>query len=304
MFGRSELSTAERVDSRTGVREEAAFVPVGAHGEQMLTYTYQPAGEPVGQVLIAPSIMGDFLANYRREVVLARSLAAAGIAVVRFHYRGTGNSFGDPAQITLASLAEDATYLAHEMVRSLPAVPIGFIGTRWGALSAAAAANDFPGAPLALCEPLTDFSRFYSDAMRSRAMSAIATGKSVKAAKHITDLLARDGKADIVGNVLYPALHTSTVGVDPVQLLTEGDPRPRFLVQFGGNDLRPAHRKLEKEFTDRQLPMDTVIVDVAESWWFRPDAPTLVPIAQGLNDSLLNWLQAELSKSAQLEQQR
>lgn len=303
MFARSEQLGADRVDSRTGVRERAAFIPVGTGGEQMLMFSYQPAGDPIGAVLICPSILGDFLANYRREVNLARCLASFGMAVARFHYRGTGNSAGDPTQLTLSSMNTDTRWAAQELAGSLPGLPVGFVGTRWGALSAAATlAHDYPTAPLVLCEPLTDFSRFYGDAMRSRAFSAVATGKSLQPARQISDLLARDGCADIVGNVVHRALYESTVGVEPGQLLITGSSHSSLLVQFKGTDLRPANRKLVKQFADVRLRVDTTIVDIAESWWFRPQAPHLVPVAHAFNDAVRTWLQSELPKSARSEQ--
>ena len=51
----------------------------------------------LGGVVACPSIYQDLFAGYRDEVLLARSLAARGIAVQRFHYRGAGHSDGDVA---------------------------------------------------------------------------------------------------------------------------------------------------------------------------------------------------------------
>lgn len=303
MFARSDRLGADRVDPRTGVRERAAFSAVGTGGEQMLLFSYEPAGDPIGVVLICPSILGDFLANYRREVNLARCLASFGMAVARFHYRGTGNSGGDPAQLTLSSMDTDTRWAARELVGRHPGLPIGFVGTRWGALSvAAAAAHDYPRAPMVLCEPVTDFSRFYSDGMRSRAFSALATGKTSQPARQISDLLMRDGCADIVGNVVHPALYDSTVGVEPGQILTTGSSHSSLLVQFKGTDLRPANRKLVKQFAAARMHVETTIIDIAESWWFRPQAPHLVPVAHAFNDAVRTWLQSELPASARLEQ--
>lgn len=302
MFGPTDQLEAERVDSQSGLRERAAFTSAGASDEQVLVFSYVPARDPIGTVVVCPSILGDFLANYRREVMLARSLAAAGMAVLRFHYRGTGNSEGDPARLTLETMATDTRRMTEVLAGGFPAVPIGFVGTRWGALSAATAAADHAGAPLVLCEPLTALGRFFDDAMQSRAMSAIATGKSVKSARQISELLDRDGYADIVGNVVHRALYDSTVGADAVALLSAGPHHPRLLVQFGGRDLRPAHRKLDKQFADSGSALETTIVDVAESWWFRPEAPTLVPVAHGFNDAVSSWLRSQLAETPQVEQ--
>lgn len=296
----STAQTADRVDARSGVRERASFVPCGAGDEQLFMCTYEPPGDPVGTVLICPSILADFLANYQREVNLARSLATAGLTVARFHYRGSGNSDGDPAAMTLSSLQSDAAWVAEKLNGWLPDRPIAFVGTRWGALSAAAAARDFIGAPLMLCEPVTDVARFYQDAIRSRAMSAVATGRSRKGVRQLSELLARDGYADIVGNVIHPALYDSTIGVDARLLVADGPARPGLLVQFGGKELRAPHRELEKLLVDNSWQVDAEIVDIAESWWFRAGGRTVAP--NSLNTALGAWLSAQLPHLTQAEQ--
>lgn len=303
MFGSTDQVGAERVDAQSGVQEQVAFAAVGTQDEQILVFAYQPAGgDPSGGVVICPSILGDFLANYRREVQLARSLAAAGLAVFRFHYRGTGNSDGDPGQLTLSSIEDDARCVAEILIDRHPTVPIAFVGTRWGTLSAVAAATEFPSAPLALIEPVTDFARFYDDAIKTRAMSAVVTGDSAESVRQISELLDRHGYADIVGSVISRALYESTAGVAAAELLSAGAEHPRLLVQFGGRDLRAPYRKLEKQFAGHGVQVQTTIVDVAESWWFRPEAPTVDPVAHSFNDALRSWLLAELPKSTRSEQ--
>lgn len=300
MLGRASQSGAVRLDERTGVRESAAFVPRGVGDEQLFMCSHEPPGDPVGSVLICSSILADFLANYQREVNLARSLAMAGLTVVRFHYRGSGNSDGDPAEVTLSSLQADARWAAGELTTWLPELPIAFVGTRWGALSAAAAARDHAGAPLMLCEPMTDLPRFYQDAIRSRAMSAVATGKARKGVRQLSELLARDGYADIVGNVIHPALYESTIGVDARLLVDDGPARPGLLVQFGGKELRAPHRELEKLLVDNGWQVDAEIVDIVESWWFRAGGRTVAP--NSLNTALGAWLSAQLQHLTPAEQ--
>lgn len=299
MLGGTARGAADRVDSRTGVRERVAFVPRGPGDEQVFMCSYEPAGEPIGGVLICSSILPDFLANYQREVNLARSLAAAGLSVVRFHYSGNGNSDGSSADVTLSSLEADACWAAQELARWLPDRPVAFVGTRWGVLSAAAAAHDESAAPLVLCEPVTDFSRYFQDALRVRAMSAIATGKSRKGARQLSELLARDGYVDIVGNVIHQALFDSTIGVDPGTVLATGTPHPGLLVQFGGTELRGPNRALEQQLVDSGWKVETKTVDVVENWWFKAGVRTQA--LESLNDVLVTWLVGQLQPTTHLE---
>ncbi len=291
MFDRTG-QIAHRVDKRSGVRERVAFVPFGTLEDQVFISSYEPPAESVGTVLICSSILADFLANYEREVNLARGLANAGLTVVRFHPRGVGNSGGDPSQVTLTSLQDEARWVAAELTTWHPELPMVFVGTRWGALAAAAAARDHGGAPLVLCEPLTDFARFFSDAGRSRAMSALASGRS-KSFEPLPELLVRDGFADIVGNIVHRALFDSSVDQDARQLLAEGPSRPSLLVQFGGQDLRTANRRLEQHLVDGGWHVDTAIMAVAENWWFGSGPHARA--ASALNDAAQDWIVKQLA---------
>jgi pimeloyl-ACP methyl ester carboxylesterase len=279
---------AERIDRRVGVRERVSFVPVGQGDDRVFMCVHEPVGAAVGSVLLCSSILADFLANYQREVNLARHLAAAGLATVRFHYLGTGNSDGDSTQVTLTTLQDGARWAAEEVRRSYPDLDLSFVGTRWGALTAAAAAEDHPGAPVVLCEPLTDFRGYYRDAMRSRAMASIASGNGRPSGADVRELIDLDGYADIVGNVIHPALYESTADEDAVKLLVGLRPHPALVLQFGGTGTRPAIRDLEEQLSGAGWSIESAVIDLQESWWFRAGRRLLTH--PQLNESIAAWL--------------
>jgi pimeloyl-ACP methyl ester carboxylesterase len=95
----------------------------------------------------------EFAHNYRREVLLARALAVAGQAVLRFHYRHTGNSDGDGVDLTFDSMREDALGAIDALRSQAPKGPLTILGTRWGSLIAAAAAAHHPDAAVVLWSP-------------------------------------------------------------------------------------------------------------------------------------------------------
>ena len=105
-----------------------------------------PAGEVRGGLVICSPILADFGANYQREVNLARHLAADGVAVQRFHPRGTGHSDGDAADLTLQSLIDDATQAFAHLRDRLPGRTIAVLGTRFSALVATRVAGARGGA--------------------------------------------------------------------------------------------------------------------------------------------------------------
>ena len=60
---------------------------------------------------------------------------------LRYHLSGMGDSDGDPGQMTLRTLEDDAAWAAQLLAAAAGDVPMGFVGMRWGALAAASAAR-------------------------------------------------------------------------------------------------------------------------------------------------------------------
>jgi pimeloyl-ACP methyl ester carboxylesterase len=88
------MTTGSWTDTSTGVSETAAFISSAAG--LVLVHAHIPASPAQPPVVICSSVYEELRNNYRREVLLARRLAAAGAPVVRFQYRGFGNSDDAP----------------------------------------------------------------------------------------------------------------------------------------------------------------------------------------------------------------
>ncbi len=283
------MTACVRTDRTLGTRERIAFVP--RRGDvQLFTCLHEPATAPVGAVVLCSSVLADFVSNYQREVHLGRRLAEAGLMTLRYHPSGMGDSDGDPAQITLAGLQDDAVWATEKLKAEAGDVPVSFVGVRWGAVVAAAAARSFSDSrvPLVLIEPVTDFRRYFREAWRSRAISALAASDAQAGKKQkLPDVLAGQGWADVVGNVIHLPLYESASDHDALAELADvrGDV---LLVQFQGKELKPEHRATAERLTSTGAAVDTRIVDVEESWWFR-SGPRIV-LHPELNDMVATWL--------------
>jgi alpha/beta superfamily hydrolase len=287
-------SDAMRVDERTGVRERAAFVSGPSADEQIFMCSHEPPTDPVGAVLICSPVLADFLSHYQREVNLARSLAEAGFTVARFHYRGTGNSDGDNALVTLSSLEADALWMAEELRSWLPDVPLAVVGTRLSSLVAASVARDHPEAAVVLCEPVTDPRRYFQDGIRSAAMASIASGRARQGSGDLAAQIDRDGSVDILGNLIHRDLYQTTVAVDPTAFLLAAGQHPALLMQFGGRDLRAPLRSLKERLGEGGWDLDASIIDLQESWWFRAGRRLLSH--PELNSSVETWLVRQMAR--------
>ena len=273
-------SVAEHV-SADGALERIEFVP-GARGH-LYAWLGQPAA-PGPAVLICSSICADFTANYHRERLLARALLGRGIAVARFHYFGEGNSDGDARDVTLPSMIDDATAVLDHLESQVSSGPIGFVGTRLGALVAAAIARR-RGAPLALWEPLGEPLRFFDEAFRAKRMSQVVTDTG--AAATWREELDRNGVLDLLGYRVYPEL------VDSLEHATPGvaDPEdPSVFVARFERRLRPPR---ETPASRRPAKQDTASFVVPESWWFHDESVT---DSGDLIEVTARWLEGALSE--------
>lgn len=289
-----------RTDRTSGTRERIAFVPRD-EDVSLFTCLHEPRSTAVGAIALFSSVLADFVSNYQREVYLARRLAEAGLLTLRYHPSGMGDSDGDPGRVTLKTLDDDAAWATQLLAAAAGDVPMGFVGMRWGALAAASAARARAAerAPMVLIEPVADFRRYFREAWRSRAMSALTASDGGAGKKQkLQDVLSAQGWADVVGNVIHAPLYDSVIEHDGL-VEFDGIAGDVLLVQFQGRELRPDHRAIVERLRENGATVDTSIVDVEESWWFR-SGPKVV-LHPELNDRVTTWLASRLTGSGSTE---
>lgn len=256
---------AARWVDHEGTVERAELL--GAEGERMLTFLHMPAAKPRGAVVICSPLLGEFMRNYRREVLLARRLAQRGFAVERFHYRFTGNSDGDDEHLSFESMRADALESIEHIRNEVPDGPLFLVGTRWGALIAAAAAADRPEAGLVLWEPLLDASRFFREGFRSRLVKAVHDGAEATTGKELEDRLRAGETVEVPAHRVHPAFYLSSVDrVLGRELGTEL--RDVLAIQVGATgSVRPDLARQAEMWRDAGLAVDVAAIRGEESWW-------------------------------------
>jgi dipeptidyl aminopeptidase/acylaminoacyl peptidase len=98
-------------------------------------------------VICCHGLTGTRVGSCYRFVTLARRLEAAGIACLRFDFRGSGESTGDFSQVTAASLLEDleAAIAFLQSVSGIDLTRIGMVGSSFGCFTASHLAARLPG---------------------------------------------------------------------------------------------------------------------------------------------------------------
>lgn len=142
----------ERVP-RTGLPEEARYFEVpGAHLYTVLHRVTSPAAR---SLLIGPFASERYFA-YHSWVRWARYLAARGVEVLRFDYRGVGESTGNFEEMNFNVWEEDVRLLAGWFVNRSPKVPLVLHGMELGAIFAERSFDESIGDALLLWSPPTN----------------------------------------------------------------------------------------------------------------------------------------------------
>jgi acetyl esterase/lipase len=287
-------AVAVHVDPRTGVREEVEML--GPHRQRLFSYVHLPPPDRLeGGLVICSPLFAEFPNNYRKEVVLARALAAEGVAVQRFHYRGTGNSDGAAEDVTFDSIAGDAMAATDHLVERTAARPIAFLGTRLGAMIAAATASRSGGGPLILWEPALDGRSYFRQVARNGLIRDLKDGARIAGR-------SRDPLADVdsmgSGDVLGYSIHRGVYHSFRDRTLEEelGDAHhPVLLVQLSRRrDVRPEVRAVAEALAARGVEVRTQAIWSNESWWFVGDPSLSRRVTKPIVDTTSRWLRATL----------
>jgi alpha/beta superfamily hydrolase len=277
-------------DPRTGVTEDATFLGVG--GQRILAVLHRPTdGDVHGAVVVCSSLYEDFQVNYRSELLVARALARRGRAVVRFHYRGMGNSDDlSGGALTFDTMLDDARLAASWLQQRTGATRLTVVGSRLGALVAAELASRDDHTPLVLWSPIAgaDFFRGMSRASRLVGVRAVIRKRQVK---DTDGRPAEDDGDELLGNRV---LRRSREDLEGRALpATIGTRRRVLLVQLGLGDAENVqYNDLISGWTGEGALVDVLRVHMRQLWMV-PDKWEPVedrPQTKELVEGIAGWI--------------
>ena len=111
-----ETEDAMQIRARLPKVKPAFFA--SGHYQLFSVHYRPPSTQPIGAVVISPSIGHEYTRGYRNLQQLAVQLCRVGFEVLRFDYSGTGNSEGDCSELNvnlmLQNLVDARDYLAQQ----------------------------------------------------------------------------------------------------------------------------------------------------------------------------------------------
>lgn len=260
--------------------ETAEYLDVD--GEQLYCVSHGAVGRRRGGVLLLPPFGRERMDAYTSLVTWARRLAASGFDVLRFDYRGTGESTGLFAAADVGQwLADAAAAMAH-LQRRLAGAPLVLHGVRFGGLLAAQQFAAGAGDALLLWEPPKHARDALFEALRAKLLEDMALG--IPGARKTRDAyladLQQDRLVEVDGQPWSRRLWNSAEGLG-LQLPAAAERRPWRLVQL----VKPGKPRAVAGDGAWQVPVPS-----PPFWREHPD---LVPDLGDLFAVTVAWLQAQ-----------
>lgn len=216
-------------------------------GASLFGVVHTPAGEPRPLAFVLSHPFGEEkLWAHRAFVSFARRLAARGHVVLRFDYRGCGDSEGELASSSLQSHLGDLTAAIDHLVHHQTEVrQVGLAGLRFGATVAALAAERatghtrdlLAGAPLVLWDPITDGEAWLGEMLRSHLSTQMAVfGRVVETRDVLRERIARGERINLDGYDLAAPLYDSCCAKDLLDSSTKTFEGATQITQIAANE--------------------------------------------------------------------
>jgi hypothetical protein len=289
-------AVTDPVTARRAVHSGSEVVSFfGSPGKSLFGCTHLPPSRAHALLLVCSPLHAELARNYRREVVLARTMSEHGVAVQRFHYRGTGHSDGRSDDVTFGTLREDARVALDHLRRLAGDLPVAVAGTRLSAHVAGAVAAENAGAPLVLWEPSPDTTRHFRSVLRAGIVRALKEGNSIDSGHGAFSLqrVHEAGVVDVLGYPITSQLVTSFAERDLASELSDAECHVQ-IVQFGR---RGDGRAAQGAFVERLRGMAGTVtlanVDLDEVWWFGGSGDTwheAAEVVKTVAETSCDWL--------------
>jgi len=216
-MGSPRLTEAGTSHSLT-VMSTAAFA--GDPHAPVFTYADGPDDAALALLVVSP-LASEAVGSRRALVQMVRALAARGHGALLIDPRGTGESAGEPEDVTFDGLCDDLRLGLAELERRFPAASLNLLAFRYASAAALAIADgvDSP-ARLLLIDPCLDpQAALRQDLRHEIARRVMRRGSAGESREDLLAQLARGEAIVVDGQRLSPALFSGLVASSPTRAL-------------------------------------------------------------------------------------
>jgi alpha/beta superfamily hydrolase len=269
------------------VREDPRFVTVD--GDPLFTVLHTPAGTATRGVVLCHPLGEEKLWSHRVFVTFARELAERGLAVIRFDFRGEGDSGRDFLASDLDTRVADVHAAIDVLREAVPAVTgLTLVGLRFGGSVAAVCASGRTDVErLVIWDPVPDGAAYMQAVLRTNIAAQMALHRKV-----ITDreamvaTLEAGGAVNIEGYDLGLGLYRAASTLMLADVLPRCAGRT-LLVQIGAETLPP-----RKDLAALAAASPRVETRQAAEEPFWREIKTFYQRADRLFPATIDWLEA------------
>ena len=183
---------------------------------------HEPTGPSLGSAFVfCHPFAEEKLWTHRVFVSFARQLSEAGHPVLRFDYRGNGDSSGEFSESSLTTALADVRMAIDQVRRVTGASQVSLLGLRLGATIASLVAEDVRDVhQLILWAPIVDGAKYMQDMLRVNVMTQMAAYKEIRQdSSQLVAALAQGRTINIDGYEMAEPLYTEvsavTLGSEP-----------------------------------------------------------------------------------------
>lgn len=259
-----------------------------------MCYTHLPTAPARGAVVVCSPLFLEGSENMTAEVLLAEALADLGFAVQRFDYRGTGNSFGQPEELTLQTATQDCLLAGARLREHAVTDAFGVVGTRFGAFVAAGAAAPLGTRAIVLWEAKREGQAYVDELARTRAFYDLWRDERRPAGYH-QQRLAAGHPLNVLAWRVYPPLAASCLHASVGGRLQA----PASARVVHGRGREADSERLTADLAALGCAVTTCVLDERVLWWaganrlLQPDRS--VPPLELEAEATARWLAQQLA---------
>lgn len=265
--------------------ETPFYLPIG--GQSLFAFLHMPDAPTARAFVFCHAMAEEKLWTHRVLANFARQLAAGGAAVLRFDFRGSGDSDGDFSEASVASGLEDLRIAIDELKRRTGVATVDLLGLRFGATMAALAAESWDDVGrLVLWAPIVDCGRYMQELLRSNLAVQTAMYREVRHDRaELIEFLKRGETVNVDGYELSLPMYEQVVALKLGE--QKRHPGASLIVQVDRQTGRPAP---ELEHLASTYPRGTFVQVQEEPFW-KEIVRSYLQSAPNLFAATSDWLQ-------------